>query len=149
MITKSIWGPNAWKHFHFVALAYPEYPTANDKTNYYNFYLYFGKTLPCENCIDHYQETFKKIPIKLDNKATLLNWTIDFHNAVNLELNKKIYSYEEAINLINNNFNNNLNNESNQMIEGFSPIKPTNNMFFILAIILFSLIVIAVLYKKC
>jgi hypothetical protein len=153
MITTKIWGPYAWKYFHFVALAYPINPTNEDKQNYYNFYIYFGKVLPCENCIHHYDEHLKNFPLTkyiLSTKDTLLKWTIDIHNQVNIKGNKKIYNYDSAIALIKNNFNEidkpiieSFNNSNNYLNK-----KKNNNMLYFLIILVLVLILIAVLYKK-
>ena len=51
----------------------------------------------------------------LKNRESILYWTIDIHNLVNKELNKKIYDRNEALQLIYSNFSS-------------SPIKPTLDM---------------------
>ena len=37
----------------------------------------------------------------MNNSQSLFRWTVDIHNEVNKDLNKKIYSYEEAFKLYN------------------------------------------------
>jgi hypothetical protein len=154
MITTKIWGPYGWKYFHFVALAYPINPTDEDKLNYYNFYIFFGKTLPCENCIHHYAEHLQNFPLTdyiLSTKDTLLKWTIDIHNEVNKKGNKKIYDYDEAVALIKNNYGDNL-----PIIESFESTEineknkttNNNNTLFLFIILFVALIIIALLYKK-
>jgi hypothetical protein len=157
MITTKIWGPYGWKYFHFVALAYPLNPTEEDKINYYNFYIFFGKTLPCQNCINNYNEHLQKYPLTnniLSTKDTLLKWTIDIHNEVNKKLDKKIYNYDDAIALIKNNYNEPL-VFSKPVIESFTSLesdknktKNNNNTLFLFMFLFIALIIIAILYKN-
>jgi hypothetical protein len=103
----NIWGPHLWKTIHFVALGYPMNPIEEDKKNYKIFYESFKYTIPCIKCRNHYSQHLEKIPIDdqvLRDKYTLLNWTIDLHNTVNKLNNKKVYSYDEATDLIISNF---------------------------------------------
>jgi hypothetical protein len=126
IIDSTIWGPHGWKFIHMVALAYPLNPTNEQKKNYSVFFSNIGNILPCVICSNHYNENLKKYPLNdtvLKNKTNLLNWTIDMHNEVNKMNNSKVYSYDEALKLIRNNFidpdkqdnndNNNNNNDNN------------------------------------
>jgi len=63
------------------------------------------KVLPCPGY--HYSNNLLLYPLTNDlfiNRITLMKWTIDMHNEVNKINNKKIYTYEEGIQLIENNF---------------------------------------------
>jgi len=109
IITPNEWGVHGWKFIHHVALGYPNNPTENDKNNYKSFFILIGTILPCHLCSDHYNENLLIYPLTDDvlmNKTNLINWTIDMHNEVNKLHNKKIYSYDEALQLIKNNYNN-------------------------------------------
>jgi hypothetical protein len=97
-----IWGPPLWKSIHYIALAYPNYPSKNDKNRYEAFFTNLVNVIPCGICADHYQQNLLKHPLKegLENKMSLINWTIDMHNEVNKSNKSKIYSYEEGLNEI-------------------------------------------------
>ena len=106
-LTSNIWGVHAWKFFHQVAWGYPHYPSEIDKNNYKNFFNTIGHILPCKGCGVHYNEILSNHPLTdeiLLNREDLMKWTIDIHNHVNQMLNKKIYTHEEGIELIQNNF---------------------------------------------
>lgn len=95
-----VWGPPGWKFLHFVALAYPENPTEEDKFKYKNFFTLIQDVLPCSICREHYKQHLVKYPLDDDTLLTtksLLHWTIDVHNEVNIATKKRTLSYEEAI----------------------------------------------------
>ena len=100
-IKPKIWGPHGWKFMHYVSLGYPSNPTEEDKRNYKNFYTSLQHILPCAKCANNYSHNLKKYPIDnhLGSRDTLVRWVIDIHNQVNNELNKKEYTYEEALSL--------------------------------------------------
>jgi FAD-linked sulfhydryl oxidase len=100
-IKPNIWGPHGWKFMHYVSLGYPSDPTEQDKQNYKNFYTSLQHILPCAKCAHNYSHNLKKYPIDnhLGSRDTLVRWVIDIHNQVNTELNKKEYTYIEALDL--------------------------------------------------
>lgn len=100
-IKPKIWGPHGWKFMHYVSLGYPSNPTEEDKRNYKNFYTSLQHILPCAKCANNYSHNLKKYPIDnhLGSRDTLVRWVIDIHNQVSNELNKKEYTYEEALSL--------------------------------------------------
>jgi hypothetical protein len=106
-ITPNEWGVHGWKFIHHIAWGYPRRPTEIDKENYKNFFIMLGNVLPCIGCNYHYKEHLLLYPLTdevFESYITLMKWTIDMHNEVNKFYNKKIYSYEEAITLIENNY---------------------------------------------
>lgn len=103
-IKKDDWGPGAWKFLHSVALKYPDNPSDNDKNNYLLFFDNLQHVLPCPKCKENYKDHLKKFPLKesLEDNISLFKWTVDIHNEVNSMNNKKIYSYDEALQLYTN-----------------------------------------------
>ena len=158
----NVWGPHGWKFIHYVTLAYPMNPTAQQKQYYKNFFYYLGHVLPCSLCSNHYLQNLINLPLTddiLSDREKMINWAIDIHNKVNADTNKKIYSYTEARELI---------GSSDKCMEGFSnisqekmghldhlykvntvkeeKIEPTN-IFYLIGIICI-LITIAIIYKR-
>ena len=81
----TIWGPPFWFVLHTIAIAYPENPTFIERRNHYDFFRNLQSVVPCTECRRNYCAHFKKYPIEtfLDNKYSLLQWTIIMHNLVN------------------------------------------------------------------
>jgi hypothetical protein len=106
-ITPNEWGVHCWKFIHHVAWGYPFNPTETDKLNYKQFFTQLGTILPCITCNINYNSHLLIHPLDDDvllNKTNVMKWTIDMHNEVNKMNNKKIYTYEEALELIQNNY---------------------------------------------
>jgi FAD-linked sulfhydryl oxidase len=162
IITPEIWGPHGWKFIHMVALAYPVKPTEEEKLHYYSFFMSLANILPCNLCRDHYKKNLLKYPLNdvvLASRETLVSWTINIHNEVNISNNKPIVDYASAIKLIINNYNSEETKKlpvipSNDVVispikdESKDELKQNSSMLYLLFIIFISLIVIAVLYKK-
>ena len=89
-----IWGPSGWLFLHCITFGYPYKINSNNKehidkkSDYYKFFYYLGKVLPCKYCRDSYMEFFAKInPInKLGSRQELSKWLYDVHNLVNDKL---------------------------------------------------------------
>jgi hypothetical protein len=148
------WGVHGWKFIHHIALGYPNNPTENDKNNYKSFFTLMGTVLPCSICSEHYNENLLIHPLNdevLSSKTNLINWTIDMHNEVNKKHGKKIYDYDEALELIINNYNNlnTFNNELSVSQETSTNNKPkkieknkSNNTILYIAIMVFIILII-------
>lgn len=96
-ISPEFWGKHGWHFIHSIALAYPDEPTEEQKSNYMAFFKTLGDVLPCPICGYHFKENMAKMPPKLDNKTDLFYWTVDMHNEVNKENDKKVLNYQEAL----------------------------------------------------
>ena len=94
---QDIWGRCTWVLIHSIAVNYPTYPSPLEKENTKNFFLSLGDVLPCRYCRIHYKNNLKVLPIQLDSKMDLVNWTIDLHNMVNESLGKRVLSRQEAL----------------------------------------------------
>ena len=148
------WGVHGWKFIHHIAIGYPNSPTENDKNNYKSFFTLMGTVLPCSICSEHYNENLLIHPLNdevLSSKTNLINWTIDMHNEVNKKHGKKIYDYDEALELIINNYNNlnTFNNELSVSQETSTNNKPkkieknkSNNTILYIAIMVFIILII-------
>jgi hypothetical protein len=98
----SVWGPALWFSFHLSASKYPESAGCIQRTQMKAIILGIPVLLACTACKEHAHCYIKKT--KDDNKlddivsgqVKLFNWFVDFHNAVNERLKKRIITYEEA-----------------------------------------------------
>ena len=149
IITPEKWGPHGWKFIHYVTLGYPENPTQEQKENYKYFLSNFGKVLPCHICSTHFSENLEKMPLDdnaLASRTNLVKWGINIHNVVNKMKSKPEMSYEIALSKISDDYNcmEQLVGDKVQLI-----CKEKNsNTFWIMMLVLFGLIGIAIGYKK-
>jgi hypothetical protein len=95
-ISAELWGKEAWRFIHYVALNYPENPTEADKSKYLNFINSLPDILPCPICGIHFAGNKEKHPPRLDNTIEFFKWTVDMHNFVNESNGKKTLSYKDA-----------------------------------------------------
>lgn len=90
------WGKQGWHFIHFVCLNYPDQPSKEDKTKYKSFFELLPIVMPCPPCGINFEENMKKHAIRLESKKELFEWSVDMHNEVNKETNKRIITYDEA-----------------------------------------------------
>jgi len=87
----SIWGPPCWETFHSITFGYPIKPNEEQKAEYLNFFIFFGKVLPCNYCRISYADFIKEADTYLDmrvmeSRETLTKWGYKLHNRVNKKL---------------------------------------------------------------
>jgi hypothetical protein len=89
-----LWGPSGWLFLHCVTFGYPykidpTNPEHIEKQNdYYRFFYYLGKVLPCKYCRNSYADFFtENSPMRhLGTREDLSKWLYDVHNLVNDKL---------------------------------------------------------------
>ena len=89
-----LWGPSGWLFLHCVTFGYPYKidPTNPEhlakQNDYYRFFYYLGKVLPCKYCRNSYDEFFAaNSPLRhLGTREDLAKWLYDVHNLVNNKL---------------------------------------------------------------
>jgi FAD-linked sulfhydryl oxidase len=97
--TKDVWGPKGWRWLHILAIDYPAKPTAADMRRTAFRIHKFLDNLPCVICSTHAKEYYKKYPLRLGSSHQLQVWVWQFHNAVNLRLDKPYVTYKEYLKL--------------------------------------------------
>lgn len=93
MMTK-VWGPAGWLFLHCVTFGYPyainpQNPEHHTKAeDYYNFFYYLGRVMPCRYCRESYQEFFQEHDLRnnLQNRRQIAEWLYTIHNRVNHKL---------------------------------------------------------------
>jgi hypothetical protein len=91
-----IWGKHFWYMLHFITLEYPENPSDEHKLHYSQYLHDLTHVLPCEKCSKEYMSYITSNPPSIDNRDTLFSWSVDFHNYINIHLNKPCMSLEQA-----------------------------------------------------
>ena len=155
-MNQNIWGPHLWFSLHSISFNYPLKPTIEDKNNYKNFFLNLQEVIPCSVCKKNYKRHLNEHPIQdyLGNRKSLVYWLIDMHNMVNVEIGKKLFSYDIVIKKYEDVYQKKiiLNNETeNQNIEGENiQSKNTKYVQIIYSVftILIILLIINIFYLK-
>tara|TARA_B100001123_G_C14517961_1_gene713134 strand:- start:45 stop:509 length:465 start_codon:yes stop_codon:yes gene_type:complete len=147
-----LWGPKMWFYIHTLAINYPDNPSNEDRKHYYNFFYNIRYTLPCGSCRRNYNIHLNEIPIKLDSKMHLFNWTVDMHNKVNELLGKPILSYSEAISIYTEVYRDQYKNNNIEYFQNNTGLTKKKHIsaFIIVIVILILIIVIlsVLLFKK-
>lgn len=144
-----VWGPKLWFVIHTFALNYPDNPTYENKRVMEEFFNNLKHSIPCNKCKIHYTQRLDRNPIinHLDSKQSLFKYTIDLHNQVNKSLGKKIYSYDEVVQIYKEHYNPDLVKKEKQM----SLLKKYLNPKYIgggLLIILVIVLIVGYIKKK-
>lgn len=113
----TVWGPKLWFVIHTFALNYPDNPTYENKRVMEEFFNNLKHSIPCNKCKIHYTQRLERNPIinHLDSKQSLFKYTIDLHNQVNKSLGKKIYTYDEVVQIYKEHYNPNLVKKEKQL----------------------------------
>lgn len=98
-MNQNIWGSHLWFSLHTISLNYPLKPSSTDKIYYKNFFINLQEVIPCSVCKINYKRHLNEHPIDnyLDTRKSIVYWVIDMHNMVNVEIGKKVYSYDKVI----------------------------------------------------
>lgn len=89
-----LWGPSGWLFLHCVTFGYPfkidplNQEHLEKQNDYYQFFYYLGKVLPCKYCRNSYADFFSNnSPLNhLSSRKDLAKWFYDVHNLVNDKL---------------------------------------------------------------
>src|ERR1041385_4795410 len=76
-------GPPSWKMFHKLCFYWNKKKTSlteDQKKDIKNWIENgYGKLIPCELCVEHFQTLLKQVPVNFDN---LYAWSVEIHNKV-------------------------------------------------------------------
>lgn len=88
------WGPSTWKFFHTLAEQIPETTFQNNSTEICNMYVSICSNLPCIECTKHARQYVGRTlnPRFIQTKSQLKQFLFDFHNSVNVRLNKPVFT---------------------------------------------------------
>lgn len=103
----TVWGPKLWFFIHTLALNYSDNPSYEEKRNHEEFFNSLVHLIPCDKCRNHYKQHISKNPVinHLNNSSELFQYTIDIHNEVNKTLGKRVYTYDEVVEIYKKHYN--------------------------------------------
>jgi hypothetical protein len=95
-------GPGYWASWHIKSL---HADTKSKKGEVARNIALDIKNFPCIKCQNHARDYVKNHPlitaVEDKDKLSIFKWIVDFHNEVNLRLNKKVFTYKQAEDLWN------------------------------------------------
>ena len=95
-----VFGPHLWFCLHNAAVYYPLNASPAHAERMRNVIVGLPVLIPCETCKEHatkYIEEKKHMLMEIcKTRETLFNFFVDFHNYVNIRLEKKVWTYDEA-----------------------------------------------------
>ena len=95
----SCWGPMQWMALHQMLRGYPLEKASQDKQDGLRQYvLAMASVIPCERCSSHWRQLAPTV--RTENRYEALKWSIDAHNTVNRRLQKPVYTYAQALDLL-------------------------------------------------
>jgi hypothetical protein len=95
----SCWGPVQWTALHQLLRGYPREDASAEKQDALKAYVNgLAGLIPCNACAQHWKSFAATVQTK--NRHDALKWSIDAHNAVNARLGKRVYTYAEALRLL-------------------------------------------------
>jgi len=89
------WGSQMWTMMHTYSYLYPDNPTENNKNEAIFFYDSIEDFIKCGICKENAKEFSKNNIITVDTKDELIEWVLKFHNTVNKELGKEVWTREQ------------------------------------------------------
>ena len=92
-MNQKVWGPGTWLLLHSISFNY----TTKKKKEVENFLYSLNEVLPCRYCRESMTKHIKKYPPNLNSRREFVAWMIDFHNLVNVSLDKPVVPFDEAI----------------------------------------------------
>ena len=99
-MSSKIWGTYTWIFFHTLAEKIKEEHFESNRKDFINIIIKTCNHLPCPDCSEHATSTLKKANLEnIKTKKHFIEFLRQFHNIVNIKINKKEMSEESIINL--------------------------------------------------
>jgi FAD-linked sulfhydryl oxidase len=95
-ISPQAWGPKLWKSLHYIAFAYPEQPSDEQKRAALGLLQALGQLLPCEKCRQHYSAYLAEFPPNVDSRTAFARYLNELHNKVNARLGKTSIAHDPS-----------------------------------------------------
>ncbi len=93
------WGCLIWDTLLLLAIYFPEKNPSKEQIEYfYNAIMGVVHLLPCHGCIGHaVLYVSKNPPVDLDTREKCIDYIVTFHNDVNKQTGRRIFTVKEAI----------------------------------------------------
>jgi hypothetical protein len=95
VVSKDVWGPQAWQWLHEQSIQYPSQPSSAMKAAAHAQFWSFIHGLPCAECRIHATQYAQDYPPDFSSGERFQTWSWRFHNAVNYRLGKPIMDARE------------------------------------------------------
>jgi hypothetical protein len=89
------WGCIVWEFLHTITFKIKDELFESFKVELLSKIQYILKIMPCNMCLRHIHEYFEKTPLVVNTKTDLILALYNFHNNVNNETEKPIFSYTD------------------------------------------------------
>ena len=123
---KLIWGNYTWKFFHTLAEKVDSEKFLNIKDDLINIVLETCNYLPCPDCSEHAVRVLKQAYLqKIESKDDFKQFLRQFHNIVNIKLEKECVSKEKLDNMYKDE---NLNLLLNKLVNSYLIIRTSDRM---------------------
>jgi hypothetical protein len=90
----TVFGPSTWLVLHMVSLNYPTQPSPDERDAYTQWFMLFGKVLPCSACRENFKNNLLAINfdknVDMVNRQSFANCVWRLHNEVNTMLGKNM-----------------------------------------------------------
>lgn len=94
-LSKQLWGNHIWYFMHCLAEKIKSEYFLEEKNNIIDIIKKISNNLPCPECSDHANTLLKKYNFKnINDKNQLKKFLYEFHNSINIKLNKPVFNYE-------------------------------------------------------
>ena len=91
------WGKHVWKSLHYIAHAFPEQPSEQQKQAALQVMQSLAHLLPCAKCREHYAAYLAEAPPNVESREAFARYLNQLHNKVNARLDKEQVSYDPAV----------------------------------------------------
>jgi hypothetical protein len=93
-----IFGPPLWFILHNMAANYPKTPKKDDRQLMIYFLVGLPSAIPCLTCKNHAMDYLqsKDLSMVVNDKKSLIQFVLDFHNNVNKRLGKKEWTLKQV-----------------------------------------------------
>mmetsp|Transcript_2209 Transcript_2209/g.6269 ORF Transcript_2209/g.6269 Transcript_2209/m.6269 type:complete len:225 (-) Transcript_2209:29-703(-) len=94
----AVWGPPTWFFLHCMTLALPDQVPEEQQERIRGLMYDLQKVLPCPACGAHLADHMRLHPIEphLATRDGLVQWMVDIHNLVNVDIGKREWTRTEA-----------------------------------------------------
>lgn len=84
-------GRKTWNFLHTMSAGFEDEIPPEKQKDIKKFFKYLSKIYPCKKCQIFFYRYVNTIPMDTSSRLSIIKYLVDFHNVVNLKLNKPLY----------------------------------------------------------